>query len=153
MRALVQRVREGSVAIAGEVRARIGRGYVVLLGIRRGDTTAGAEALAEKCVALRVLEDANGKMNLSLPEAGGSILVVSQFTLYADTRRGNRPGFSEAAGSGEAEPLYEQFVERLRSLLGRDRVATGVFGAMMDVTIVNDGPVTILLESPDDIHP
>jgi D-tyrosyl-tRNA(Tyr) deacylase len=147
MRALVQRVREGSVAIGGQTIARISRGYVILLGVKQGDTGEAALFLAEKCAHLRVLEDAGGKMNLSLEDVGGSALVVSQFTLYADAQKGNRPGFSLAARPEEAEPLYVAFVDRMRALLGPERVVTGTFGAMMEVTIVNDGPVTILIES------
>jgi D-aminoacyl-tRNA deacylase len=148
MRALIQRVREGHVAIGGVVQARIGRGYVILLGVRHTDTSGDAEYMAEKCARLRVLEDADGKLNLSLQETGGEALVVSQFTLYADAQRGNRPGFTAAARPETAEPLYSQFVERLRRILGPEKVQTGVFGAMMEVLIANDGPVTILLESP-----
>ncbi len=148
MRALVQRVREGHVAIDGEIRAKIGKGYVILLGVREGDGTADAQYLAEKCAHLRVLEDGNGKMNLSLRDTGGEALVVSQFTLYAETQRGNRPGFTGAAKPDAAEPLYREFVERLRQILGAENVRTGEFGAMMEVVIANDGPVTILLESP-----
>ncbi len=148
MRALVQRVREGHVSIGGVVRVRIGKGYVILLGIRSGDTEDGARFLAEKCAKLRVLEDSDGKMNLSLADTGGSALVVSQFTLYADAQRGNRPGFTEAARPEIAEPLYRVFVGRMRELLGNERVVTGEFGAMMEVLIANDGPVTILIESP-----
>lgn len=149
MRVVVQRVREGSVTIQGKVHARIGRGYVILLGIRTGDTKDDALFLAEKCAALRVLEDDGGKMNLSVKDVGGSVLVVSQFTLYADARKGNRPSFTDAARPEEAEPLYMLFVERMKALLGNDKVKTGVFRAMMEVTIVNDGPVTILLESSE----
>jgi len=147
MRAVVQRVREGNVAIDGAVHARITRGCVILLGIKKGDTPEEAEYLADKCSHLRVFEDAEGKMNLSLQDVGGGALVVSQFTLYADAQKGNRPGFSEAARPEEAEPLYETFVHRMRSVLGDARVHTGVFRAMMQVTIVNDGPVTILIDS------
>ncbi len=148
MRALVQRVREGHVAIDGIIHSRIGKGYVILLGVRQGDSPADAVFMAEKCANLRVIEDAGGKMNLSLRDTGGEALVVSQFTLYADTQRGNRPGFTEAARPETAEPLYLQFVERLQLLLGPEKVRTGVFGAMMEVMIANDGPVTIVLESP-----
>jgi D-tyrosyl-tRNA(Tyr) deacylase len=147
MRALVQRVREGSVTIDGNLHTSIGHGMVVLLGIRNGDTVEAATYLAEKCAALRIFEDENGKMNLSLRDVGGSALVVSQFTLYADTQRGNRPSFTDAAPLQEAEALYESFVLHLRQLIGDDRVKCGVFRAMMDVGIVNQGPVTILLES------
>lgn len=147
MRAVVQRVREGSVAIDGSVHARIGKGFVVLLGIKKGDTPQAAEYLADKCSHLRVFEDVDGKMNLSLQDVGGEALVVSQFTLYADAQKGNRPGFSEAASPEEAEPLYKTFVQRMRSVVGDARIHTGVFRAMMQVTIVNDGPVTILIDS------
>ena len=147
MRALVQRVASGSVTVDGVVAAKIGKGYVILLGIRQGDTEEAARFLADKCAALRVLEDAQGKMNLSLADVGGSALVVSQFTLYADAQKGNRPSFSIAARPEEAEPLYRLFVERMKATLGSERVVTGIFGAMMEVQIVNDGPVTILIES------
>ena len=147
MRAVVQRVREGSVAIDGTVHARIKRGFVILLGIKKADTLEDARYLADKCSRLRVFEDADGKMNLGLSDVGGDALVISQFTLYADAQKGNRPGFSEAARPEEAETLYEIFVQRMRSVLGDARVYTGVFRAMMQVTIVNDGPVTILIES------
>jgi D-tyrosyl-tRNA(Tyr) deacylase len=147
VKALVQRVSEGSVAIDGVLKARIGKGFVILLGIRKGDSRADAVFLADKCSALRVFEDVEGKMNLSLRDVDGSVLVVSQFTLYADAQKGNRPAFTEAAPPAEAEPLYEVFVGRMRSVLGKDKVLTGVFRAMMDVTIVNDGPVTIIIES------
>jgi D-tyrosyl-tRNA(Tyr) deacylase len=145
---LVQRVTRGSVTVNGELRGSIGRGYVILLGVKTGDTEPDARSLAEKCAALRVMEDDGGRMNLGLVETGGEALVISQFTLYGDTRRGNRPGFADAARAAEAEPLYDAFVARMRDVLGADRVATGVFGAMMSVEIVNDGPVTLLLECP-----
>ena len=147
MRVVVQRVKEGSVTIDGRVYSNIKRGYVILLGVRKGDTERDAIFLADKCSSLRVFEDEEGKMNLGLDDVQGSALVVSQFTLYADAQQGNRPGFSDAARPEEAEPLYEKFVERMRSSLGGDRVGTGVFRAMMDVHILNDGPVTILIES------
>jgi len=147
VRALIQRVKEGGVTIDGKTHAEIGKGLVILLGIRKGETPDAADFLAEKCMALRVFEDSNGKMNLSVSDIGGDVLVVSQFTLYADTQKGNRPGFSEAAPPEEAEPLYEQFVGRIRSALDDGKVRTGVFRAMMEVKIINDGPVTILLES------
>lgn len=148
MRALVQRVSRAEVSIRGKVTASIGKGYLILLGVRRGDMPADADFLAAKCAGLRVMEDAGGKMNLSLVEAGGKTIVVSQFTLYADAQRGNRPSFSDAAPPGEAEPLYERFVGRMRALLGGDAVQTGLFGAMMEVMLVNDGPVTVIVESP-----
>ena len=147
MRVVIQRVKEGSVTIDGKIHSNIKRGYVILLGIRKGDAEKDAIFLADKCSSLRVFEDAEGKMNLGLDDVQGSALVVSQFTLYADAQKGNRPGFTDAAQPEEAEPLYEKFVERMRSSLGNDRVGTGVFRAMMDVHILNDGPVTILIES------
>jgi D-tyrosyl-tRNA(Tyr) deacylase len=147
MRAVVQRVKKGSVTIDGRLHSSIDRGLVLLLGIRKGDTEKDAVFLADKCSGLRVFEDAQGKMNLSVKDVEGSALVVSQFTLYADAQKGNRPSFAEAARPEEAEPLYEKFVERMRANIGGDRVATGVFRAMMDVAILNDGPVTILIES------
>ncbi|HEX6583649.1 MAG TPA: D-aminoacyl-tRNA deacylase [Thermoleophilaceae bacterium] len=139
MRALVQRVSEASVTVAGEEVGRIGPGLLVLLGIRRGDGEASADRIAAKLLSLRVFEDAEGKMNLSVREVGGELLVVSQFTLYGDARKGNRPSFVDAAPPEEAEPLYE----RVRAATG---AAGGVFGARMAVALVNDGPVTLLLE-------
>lgn len=147
MKVVVQRVREGSVSIDGRTHASIGKGYVILLGIRTGDTQEAALFLAEKCASLRVFEDDAGKMNLSVNDVGGSVLVVSQFTLYGDAQKGNRPSFILAARPEEAEPLYEVFVERMRGLLGAGRVKTGVFRAMMEIGFVNDGPVTIIIES------
>jgi D-tyrosyl-tRNA(Tyr) deacylase len=130
------------------VTSSIGQGLVVLLGVRRGDGGESSRFLAEKCARLRVFEDDGGKLNHSLQDVDGEVLVVSQFTLYGDAQRGNRPGFTLAAPPEEAEPLYELFVARLREILGRERVKTGIFRAMMEVTIVNDGPVTIYLEHP-----
>ncbi len=150
MRAVVQRVSRGSVGVEGRIVAEIGRGFVILLGVRQGDRADSARFLAEKCARLRVFEDAGGKMNLSPVDVGGSVLVVPQFTLYADAQRGNRPGFNLAARPEEAEELYDVFVVRMREVLGCERVKTGIFRAMMEVTIVNDGPVTILLEHPCD---
>ncbi|MEK7249577.1 MAG: D-aminoacyl-tRNA deacylase [Bacteroidota bacterium] len=147
MKAVVQRVSEGSVMVDGKVHTSIGKGFVILLGIKTGDTKDAALFLADKCAALRMFEDANEKMNLSLKDVGGSVIVVSQFTLYGDAQKGNRPSFIEAARPEEAEPLYNLFVERMKSLLGDDKVGAGVFRAMMEVKIVNDGPVTILIES------
>jgi D-aminoacyl-tRNA deacylase len=147
MRAVVQRVREGSVAIDEKIHSSIKRGYVILLGIRNGDTEKDALFLADKCSSLRVFEDAAGKMNLGLKDVDGSVLVVPQFTLYGNAQKGNRPSFSDAASPGKAEPLYEKFVNRMRENLGAGKVVTGVFRAMMDVRLVNDGPVTIVIES------
>jgi D-tyrosyl-tRNA(Tyr) deacylase len=153
MRAVVQRVSRGSVSIDGRNRASIGAGYVIFLGVKRGDTEKDARFLADKCSALRVMEDADGKMNLALKDMGGSALVVSQFTLYGDAQKGNRPGFADAAPPEEAVPLYDLFVRRMRELLGEEKVVTGEFRAMMEVEILNDGPVTILIESPSQSQP
>ncbi len=149
MRAVIQRVSSASVTIDGKLHSSINRGLLILLGIKSGDGEAETKHLAEKCVGLRIFEDADEKMNLSVKDVNGSVLVVSQFTLYGDARKGNRPSFIEAAPSHIAEPLYEKFVEYLRKLIGTDNVATGVFRAMMDVSLVNSGPVTIIIESKD----
>ena len=140
MRALVQRVSDASVTVDGEEVARIGPGLLVLLGVRRGDGEAEADRIASKLLALRVFEDDAGKMNLSARDVDGEILCVSQFTLYGDARKGNRPSFVDAAPPEEAEPLYE----RVRSALG---AKGGVFGARMAVKLVNDGPVTLVVET------
>jgi D-aminoacyl-tRNA deacylase len=153
MRTVIQRVTRGAVRVGGEETGAIGRGYVILLGVKRGDSENDALFLADKCSGLRVMEDAEGKMNLALKDVGGSALVVSQFTLYGDAQRGNRPGFADAAPPEEALPLYELFVRRMRDNLGSDRVVTGEFRAMMQVEIVNDGPVTIVIESPTQSQP
>jgi D-tyrosyl-tRNA(Tyr) deacylase len=144
MRALLQRVSHASVKVDGRVVGRIDRGFVVLLGVTHNDGEAEATWLANKVAGLRVFEDTDGKMNASLADVGGALLVVSQFTLYGDARKGRRPSFTRAARPEEAEPLVEAFVDRLRSR-GYE-VATGVFGAHMDVEIHNDGPVTLMLE-------
>ncbi len=144
MRAVLQRVSRASVSVEGEVVGAIGRGYLVLLGVTHEDTTAEADWLANKIAGLRLFEDPDGKMNLALDDVGGALLVVSQFTLYGDARKGRRPSFTHAADPAVAEPLVEYFVTTLREH-GLD-VATGVFGAMMDVALHNDGPVTLLLE-------
>lgn len=145
MRAVVQRVTDARVEVAGEIVGEIGAGFLVLLGVARDDTTADADYLVEKIPNLRVFDDDQGKMNRSLLNTGGEILVVSQFTLYGDVRRGRRPSYSDAAEPEKANALYEYFVERVRSL--GVKVETGVFQAMMKVILVNDGPVTILLDS------
>jgi D-tyrosyl-tRNA(Tyr) deacylase len=147
LKALVQRVVRGSVAIDGETVGQIGRGYVVLVGVRGGDTEKDVRYLAEKTVNLRVFADDEGRMNLSLRDIQGDVLVVSQFTLYASTRKGNRPSFVQAAKPELAESLYDMYVQLLRDELGEKRIATGQFGAMMTVEIINDGPVTIELIS------
>ena len=144
MRAVVQRVKQGSVTIAGERVAEIGQGMVILLGVGPEDGESQAEALARKIAKLRIFSDAEDKMNLSLLDIGGKAIVVSQFTLYANTRKGNRPSFVDAAPPEIASPLVDRFVELLRG--EGVPVQTGEFGADMLVEIANDGPVTILLE-------
>ena len=146
MKALIQRVTEASVEIAGEKVAEIARGYLILFSVTHTDTEAMVDGLARKTVALRIFEDENGKTNKSIEDVKGSVIVVSQFTLYADTEHGNRPGFSTAARPEIAEPLYERFVKKLREALGSDRVGTGRFGADMKVRLLNDGPFTIEIE-------
>jgi D-tyrosyl-tRNA(Tyr) deacylase len=140
MRALVQRVREASVTVDGERLSAIGPGMLVLLGVRRGDGDAEADRIVRKLLALRIFEDEDGRMNRSVTDAGGELLCVSQFTLYGDARKGNRPSFVDAAPPEEAEPLYE----RVRAGLG---ASGGRFGAHMQVALVNDGPVTLLVEA------
>ena len=144
MRALCQRVRDAHVTVAGAEVARIGHGLLVLLGVLGDDDAVGAARLAEKTLALRVFADADKPMNRSVTDVSGSVLVVSQFTLAADTSRGNRPGFGKAAPPDRARALYERYVASLRQRW--PHVETGVFGAHMQVTLTNDGPVTILLE-------
>jgi D-tyrosyl-tRNA(Tyr) deacylase len=145
MRAVVQSVTRASVTIDGEVVGEIGNGLVVLLGIARDDTKDDADYLVPKIGALRIFDDADGKMNRSLKDIDGGLLIVSQFTLYGDVRSGLRPSWSDAAAPEIAEPLYDYFVESSRKLLGK--VETGSFRKMMLVELVNDGPVTILLDS------
>lgn len=145
MRAVIQRVRRARVTVDGRSVGEIGSGVVVLLGVGKGDTAAAADYLADKTANLRIFDDASGKMNISLLECGGAALVVSQFTLYGDVRRGRRPGFERAAPPQEAKEIYEQYAAHLRSL--GIRVETGVFQAHMVLELENDGPVTILLDS------
>ena len=145
MKAWIQRVAHASVSIGGEKVAGIGQGYLVLLGVTHTDTAAAADKIAARIPALRLFTDANGQMNLSLEDVKGSVIVVSQFTLYADTAHGRRPGFSAAARPEKAEPLYERVVAGLRERLGSARVGTGRFGAYMQVELLNDGPVSIEL--------
>jgi D-tyrosyl-tRNA(Tyr) deacylase len=145
MRAVVQRVSRASVTVDGEVVGSIGKGFVVLLGVTHDDTASVAAYLAEKILGLRIFEDDAGKMNLALADVGGACLVVSQFTLYGDCRKGRRPSFVAAAGPEQAEALYEVFVARIRA--GGIVAETGRFRAHMDVELVNDGPVTMLLDS------
>jgi D-tyrosyl-tRNA(Tyr) deacylase len=145
MRAVVQRVSRAQVAVSGEITGEIGLGLLVLLGVGRDDTETDASYLAEKIVGLRIFEDVSGKMNLALAEVGGSLLAISQFTLYGDVRRGKRPSFDAAAPPEKARKLYELFVERIRAR--GLRCETGRFQEMMKVELVNEGPVTILLDS------
>jgi D-aminoacyl-tRNA deacylase len=145
VRAVVQRVRRARVMVEGRTAGEIAAGVVVLLGVGKGDSPEAAASLAEKTAHLRIVNDTRGKMNISLVESGGAALVVSQFTLYGDARRGRRPAFDRAAPPAEAVPLYEEYLRALRSL--GVRVETGVFQAHMEVELVNDGPVTILLDS------
>ena len=145
MRAVLQRVKRASVTVDGQIVGQIGQGILVLLGVEQGDSEAGARQLADKTVDLRIFDDAQGKMNLSLTEVNGGLLVVSQFTLLGDCRKGRRPSFIAAAPPELAEKLYETFIAAagIRGIA----VATGKFRAMMDVDLVNDGPVTLILES------
>ena len=151
MRLVVQRVARAAVRVAGELVGEIGPGALVLVGVSGSDTAELADRMAEKLAGLRYFPDGEGRTNLAITDAGGSFLVVSQFTLYADLRRGRRPGFTDAAMPELAEPLVERFAARLRA--GGQRVATGRFGAMMDVELVNDGPFTLVLDSDRDLGP
>ncbi|MSV34517.1 MAG: D-tyrosyl-tRNA(Tyr) deacylase [Bryobacterales bacterium] len=146
MRAVIQRVAEARVKVDGVVTGEIGAGMLVLLGVTKTDTAVDAEFLVDKLVNLRIFADDAGKMNRSLLDSRGSMLVVSQFTLYGDCRKGRRPSFDDAAPAGQARALYEVFVEIARR--SDLRIATGVFQAHMDVSLVNDGPVTLIVESP-----
>ena len=143
MKAWIQRVREASVSIDGETVAKIGQGCLVLLGVTHADNEAAADKIADRIPVMRIFEDDKGLINRSLEDVGGSLIVVSQFTLCADTAHGRRPGFSNAARPEVAEPLYERVVARLREKLGTERVGTGRFGAYMPVSLVNDGPFSL----------
>ncbi|MBQ5794376.1 MAG: D-tyrosyl-tRNA(Tyr) deacylase [Kiritimatiellae bacterium] len=147
MKAWIQRVSEASVDIGGERVAEIGQGYLVLLGITHDDTERKARDLASRICGLRIFEDENGKINKSIIDIGGSVIVVSQFTLYADTAHGRRPGFSNAARPELARPLYELTVQCLKEKLGDARVGTGRFGAEMKVRLLNDGPFSVELQA------
>jgi D-tyrosyl-tRNA(Tyr) deacylase len=144
---LLQRVSRASVTIAGRIHGEIGTGFLALVGCRSGDTVTDAEKLATKTAKLRVFEDAAGKMNLSVMDIGGSILAISQFTLYADTSSGSRPGFSLAGDPAEAKKLYLLYIKKLREILGQEKVAEGIFGAEMKVELSNEGPCTVELVS------
>ena len=147
MRLVIQRVRHASVSVEQKVIGAIGQGYLVLLGIGNGDTEKMADAFAQKLFKLRIFEDENGKINRSFSDVGGRVLVVSQFTLYADCRHGNRPGFTDAAAPAEAERLYEYFLEQCKKQFGE--VEHGSFGADMKVDLENDGPFTLIWDSRD----
>jgi D-tyrosyl-tRNA(Tyr) deacylase len=147
MRALVQRVKRCSVTIEGKLHSSIEGGILVFLGIKNGDTELDAEYLADRCSSLRIFEDEAGKMNLSIIDVNGDVMVVSQFTLYGDTRKGNRPSYADAASPLIAETLYRYFISSVQKILGEHRVAAGVFREMMNVELINDGPVTLMLES------
>ncbi len=145
MRVVVQRVKEASVTVDNQIVGKINRGLLVLLGVGEGDDKKDLEYLLDKVLGLRIFEDEKGKMNLSLIDVGGQLLVVSQFTLYGDVRKGKRPSFTESAHPDIADKMYEDFVQ-----IARDRgviVETGIFGAHMDVSLINDGPVTIMIDS------
>jgi len=146
MRVVIQRVKSSSVTINGEMRSAISRGLLVLVGIADADTVEDASWLASRLVNLRLFNDSDGVMNLSALETGSEIMIVSQFTLHASTRKGNRPSYIRAARPEKAIPLYEYFIARTEELLGRI-VSTGIFGAMMEVDLINDGPVTIFIDS------
>lgn len=148
MKAVIQRVSEGGVIIPSEkYAADIGSGLVILLGIKTGDKEEDINFVADKCCSLRIFEDDDGKMNLSVNDIGGEALIISQFTLYGDTAKGNRPSFTDAARTEIAEPLYNLFVKKMKEKLGESKVKTGIFGAMMTVKIINEGPVTVMVES------
>ncbi|KGA96501.1 D-tyrosyl-tRNA(Tyr) deacylase [Alkalihalobacillus alcalophilus ATCC 27647 = CGMCC 1.3604] len=146
MKVVLQRVKESSVTVNGEIVGQIEKGYMLLVGITHEDTEADLDYLVEKIIHLRIFEDEAGKMNESLLQVGGDILSISQFTLYGDTKKGRRPNFMSAAKPDIAKKLYDQFNEKLRQK--GLQVETGIFGEMMDVALVNDGPVTLILESP-----
>lgn len=147
MRVLIQRVSDASVAIGGEIKGKIGRGFLLLVGIGENDDHSDIDWLVQKIVNMRIFSDEEGKMNRSIQEISGSLLVISQFTLHASTKKGNRPSFIDAARPEHAIPLYEMFVDKLKEV--KLTVETGVFGADMQVALVNDGPVTIWLDSKD----
>jgi len=146
MRAVIQRVKKASVSIGGKVRAGIGPGLLVFVGIEEADGETDIEWLGNKIVHLRIFNDNNGVMNLSVMEAAGEIMVISQFTLHARTKKGNRPSYIMAARPERAIPLYNRFLDHLSGLSGK-KIATGEFGAMMDISLVNDGPVTIIIDT------
>ena len=145
MKLIIQRVSEASVTVDGICKGSIGAGYMVLVGCRYDDARKDAEFLAQKLASLRVFQDENEKMNLSILQTGGSVLLVSQFTLYADTQKGNRPGFKLAGDPTKAKVIFNDFIDEMRRILGAEKVATGVFATEMRVALINEGPVTIEL--------
>lgn len=147
MRAVIQRVSRGSVRIGEDYYREIGSGMVVLLGVHKDDTEADAKKLADKICNLRIFNDDNDKLNLSINDVNGEMLIISQFTLYGDCKKGNRPSFIDSANAEKGNQLYEIFVEECKQLLGEERVKTGIFGAMMTVEIINEGPVTIIVHT------
>ena len=147
MKAIVQRVSTASVNIPLEnYSAKIDKGMLIFLGIKIGDTFDDVNYMADKCSRLRIFEDSESKMNISVKEIDGEVLIISQFTLYGNTVKGNRPSFIEAAKPDEAIPLYNYFIEKMKYNLGDDKVKCGIFGAMMDVSLINSGPVTVIIE-------
>ena len=148
MRIVIQRVSSASVTIDGKIHSSIGHGLMILAGFEVSDTEKSIEWLSQKIVNMRIFSDADGKMNLSVLDVGGEILAVSQFTLHASTRKGNRPSFIRAAPQNISEPLYDNFVKKLSELLAKP-IATGIFGAYMQVQLINDGPVTIIMDTED----
>lgn len=153
MIALVQRVSEAGVYISkNNFKSEIGKGMVILLGIKSDDGEIETNFVADKCSGLRIFEDENEKMNLSLKDIDGEVLIISQFTLYGDAQKGNRPSFIEAARPEAAIPLYEKFIQRMKMNLGDEKIKTGIFGEMMQVKIMNDGPVTIIVESKNQVN-
>lgn len=146
MKAVIQRVSEASVTIEGIVKSSIQKGYMILVGMEEADTKEDSEWLSKKIIGLRIFGDAEGKMNLDIKEVNGDILLISQFTLHAQTKKGNRPSYIKAARPEQAIPLYEQFIQQMQLDLGKP-VSTGEFGADMKVALVNDGPVTIIIDT------
>ena len=146
MRLLIQRVSKAKVSVEGQTVGEIGNGLLIFLGIGEGDTETDCKEMASKAARLRIFEDENAKMNLDLSQVGGCALIISQFTLYADTHKGNRPNFLGAAKPEMAKMLYERFISEMKAILGDNRVAEGVFGSMMDIELVNKGPVTIWVD-------
>ncbi len=147
MRAVIQRVSRGSVRVGNNYFREIGNGMVVLVGVHKDDSEQDATKLAEKICNLRIFNDENEKLNLSIMDVGGELLIISQFTLYGDCKRGNRPSFTDSANAEKGNALYEIFVKECKKILGEERVKTGIFGAMMTIEIINEGPVTILVHT------